>query len=235
MTEEKQKPPPGLKERIRPILATTLGAVSAAIIGSWFGRKGTLAGLALGSAISSVGSTVYDQWLFRTHQAARHKLERLRAAHLPADTDTFSFLFRPEPEPPFRGIPWKTISITAAVAVALAGAGIGIAEVISGRGAGEIIQTNNPPARHPTPAVEPATYAPAPAPTRTRRRKSSPSPLSSSISSSSVPVSSSASSGPSSTVTASPSPTLTPSVSAHPVRLFPDAGASCSPRDGCRG
>jgi hypothetical protein len=60
-----------VKFSIRQILASTAGAVSAAIILSVFGVKGTIVGVAIGSAAATMGTAFVAQSIDRGHQVVK--------------------------------------------------------------------------------------------------------------------------------------------------------------------
>ncbi len=60
-----------MKFSIRQILASTAGAVIAAIIASTFGVKGTIVGVAIGSAAATMATAFVAQSIERGHQAVK--------------------------------------------------------------------------------------------------------------------------------------------------------------------
>src|SRR3984957_17063778 len=61
----------GVKFSIRQILASTAGAVVAAVILSVFGVKGTIVGVAIGSAAATMGTALVAQSIDRGHQVVK--------------------------------------------------------------------------------------------------------------------------------------------------------------------
>ena len=60
-----------MKFSIRQILASTVGAVCAAVIASVFGVKGTIVGVAIGSAAATMATAFVAQSIERGHQAVK--------------------------------------------------------------------------------------------------------------------------------------------------------------------
>ncbi|MGP0030721.1 MAG: hypothetical protein ACLPVF_09480 [Acidimicrobiales bacterium] len=60
-----------MKISVRQVLASAAGAVVAAAIASFFGVKGTIVGVAIGSMAATVGTAVVAQSIDRTHHAVR--------------------------------------------------------------------------------------------------------------------------------------------------------------------
>ena len=60
-----------MKFSIRQILASTAGAVCAAVIASVFGVKGTIVGVAIGSAAATMATALVAQSIERGHQAVK--------------------------------------------------------------------------------------------------------------------------------------------------------------------
>jgi hypothetical protein len=60
-----------VKFSIRQILASTAGAVAAAVIASIFGVKGTIVGVAIGSAAATMATAFVAQSIDRGHQAVK--------------------------------------------------------------------------------------------------------------------------------------------------------------------
>jgi hypothetical protein len=60
-----------VKFSIRQILASTAGAVCAAVIASVFGVKGTIVGVAIGSAAATMATALVAQSIERGHQAVK--------------------------------------------------------------------------------------------------------------------------------------------------------------------
>ncbi|HVT42108.1 MAG TPA: hypothetical protein VHD39_03925 [Acidimicrobiales bacterium] len=66
-----------MKFSARQILASAAGAVIAAVIASTFGVKGTIVGVAIGSAAATLGTAFVAQSLERGHEAVRQVVERV--------------------------------------------------------------------------------------------------------------------------------------------------------------
>ena len=65
-----------MKFSIRQILASTAGAVIAAVIASIFGVKGTIVGVAIGSAAATMATAFVAQSIERGHQAVKQVVVR---------------------------------------------------------------------------------------------------------------------------------------------------------------
>jgi hypothetical protein len=66
-----------VKFSFRQILASTAGAVIAAIVASTFGVKGTMVGVAIGSAAATMGTALVAQSIERGHQAVKQVAVRV--------------------------------------------------------------------------------------------------------------------------------------------------------------
>jgi hypothetical protein len=66
-----------VKFSFRQILASAAGAVIAAVIASIFGVKGTIVGVAIGSAAATFGTAVVAQSIERGHQAVKQVVVRV--------------------------------------------------------------------------------------------------------------------------------------------------------------
>ena len=60
-----------MKFSIRQILASTAGAVIAAVVASTFGVKGTIVGVAIGSAAATMATAFVAQSIERGHEAVK--------------------------------------------------------------------------------------------------------------------------------------------------------------------
>ncbi|HEY3941103.1 MAG TPA: hypothetical protein VGL60_01350 [Acidimicrobiales bacterium] len=60
-----------MKLSVRQITASAIGAVLSALIASLFGVKGTVIGVAIGSAVATAGTAVVAQSIERTHRVVR--------------------------------------------------------------------------------------------------------------------------------------------------------------------
>jgi hypothetical protein len=65
-----------VKFSVRQILASAAGAVIAALIASIFGVKGTIIGVAVGSAVATLGTALVAQSIERGHEAVRQVVVR---------------------------------------------------------------------------------------------------------------------------------------------------------------
>ncbi|HEX3787694.1 MAG TPA: hypothetical protein VHW44_07535 [Pseudonocardiaceae bacterium] len=77
MTEEKKN---NNKTEIRPtqLIAGALAAITAAFLGSRIGVGGTIAGAGVASAVTTVGSALYQRSLERTRETLRSKVSSVR-------------------------------------------------------------------------------------------------------------------------------------------------------------
>jgi hypothetical protein len=66
-----------VKFSFRQILASTAGAVIAAIVASLFGVKGTIVGVAIGSAAATMGTALVAQSIDRGHEAVKQVAVRV--------------------------------------------------------------------------------------------------------------------------------------------------------------
>lgn len=153
------------------VLASSLAAVSAAVVCSFAGVAGTIVGTAVASACATVASALYAHSLQRT----RERLRTVPTWHRAATTA----LQRP-PEPPaqqpslaqrLRALPWRWVALAtvgvfvlsaAAITLIEAGAGSSLASMIggaNGQSGGTFAPINGPvhSTNHPTPASSPTT------------------------------------------------------------------------------
>ena len=65
-----------MKFSFRQILASTAGAVIAALVASTFGVKGTIVGVAIGSAAATMGTALVAQSIERGHEAVKQVVVR---------------------------------------------------------------------------------------------------------------------------------------------------------------
>ena len=65
-----------MKFSFRQILASTAGAVIAAVVASTFGVKGTIVGVAIGSAAATMGTALVAQSIERGHEAVKQAAVR---------------------------------------------------------------------------------------------------------------------------------------------------------------
>ncbi|HWE68294.1 MAG TPA: hypothetical protein VG298_16755, partial [Acidimicrobiales bacterium] len=72
-----------MKFSFRQLLASAGGAVIAAVIASLFGVKGTIVGVAIGSAAATFGTTLVAQSIDRGHKAVQQVVVRVpETSHL---------------------------------------------------------------------------------------------------------------------------------------------------------
>jgi hypothetical protein len=113
------------------LVAGTLAAVSAAIVGSFLGVAGTLVGAAVASLIGTVGTEVYARSLNRGYSRLRHTYAGGPVARDPApDTapaTTTGALY------PGRGPRWKRIALATAAVFVLAMSAVSAVELLAGR------------------------------------------------------------------------------------------------------
>ena len=75
-TGDARRGSPGVKFSIRQILASAAGAVIAAVIASSFGVKGTIVGVAIGSAAATIATAFVAQSIERGHEAVKQVVVR---------------------------------------------------------------------------------------------------------------------------------------------------------------
>ncbi len=72
-----------MKFSLRQILASAAGAVIAAVIASIFGVKGTIIGVAIGSAVATLGTALVAQSIERGQQAVKQVVVRAPESSTP--------------------------------------------------------------------------------------------------------------------------------------------------------
>lgn len=122
-------------------IAGVLAAVSAAVIGSFLGVAGTLAGAAVASLIGSVGTEIYHRFINR----GRKKIEGTFLAPAAVGTPPVEAAVHESPsEPPKpRKIRWARVMMVAGALFVLAMGTLTMAEVISGRSVADATQGGN--------------------------------------------------------------------------------------------
>jgi len=170
------------------VIAGTLAAVSAAVVGSYLGVAGTLAGAAVASVVGSVGTEIYERSL---HRGAK-KLQTLAPSFIkaPAAVGTPAVAAATEDDRPSHTIPeparvrqirWGRAAMIAGALFVLAMGSITAAELISGRSVesavggssssgttvGSILKSDNKSTPTPTQSSPPSTAATEPETTPT--------------------------------------------------------------------
>ncbi|HEX3898481.1 MAG TPA: hypothetical protein VHW74_04865 [Mycobacteriales bacterium] len=200
MAEDKED-----RERVQisvgQVVASSLAAVSAAVVCSFFGVAGTVIGTAIASLVATVGGALYSYSLRRTRARLR-RLHRAGAAAPPLREVLRTV--RQQGRRTFDRVEWVAVAIGAGAVFVLA---IGVVTVIE-----DATNLNGAPLAHHHSRHRPPTPAPTFSPTST------PTTTASSSTPSHTP-SASASPGASSTPspTASSLPTVTPSPTATPT------------------
>jgi hypothetical protein len=121
------------------VIAGTLAAVSAAVVGSFLGVAGTLIGAAVASMIGSIGTEIYERSL---HRGAK-KLQTLAPTFIkaPAAVGTPAVAAAGEDDRPSHTVPepararqirWGRVAVIAGAVFALAMGSITAAELITG-------------------------------------------------------------------------------------------------------
>jgi len=121
------------------VIAGTLAAVSAAVVGSFLGVAGTLIGAAVASLVGSVGTEIYERSL---HRGAK-KLQTLAPSFIkaPAAVGTPAVAAVTDDDKPSHTVPepararqirWRRVAVIAGALFALAMGSITAAELITG-------------------------------------------------------------------------------------------------------
>ena len=112
------------------LVAGTLAAVSAAVVGSFLGVAGTLVGAAVASLIGTLGTELYARSLNRGYTRLRHTDAGPAVPPEPA----------PDPTPTTTGTvyarrrpPWKRVALVAAAVFVLAIGAVSAVELVAGR------------------------------------------------------------------------------------------------------
>jgi hypothetical protein len=203
---------PTLREKWPSILATVIIAPASAWLLSFAGVAGTVAGIAVGSALSGTAGSVIERWIRLSHQAAARKLAEHKAAAdhgrrppLHADEDPWESYYRPAAAVRRFDIPWRRAALWAAAAIVLSGGSVAVAQAVSHRSASDLVSgtTTVPHRPAPTQTAAPVpSYSPAPAPTGLPSPTPTPAPT----------VTVSPTSSPSPTPTPAPSPSPSPTM-----------------------
>lgn len=197
---------PGEKLRISPVhvAASVGGTVAVSFIMSFLGNAGTLAGLVVGSMLSTTFPTVLEHFGAKGSSAVTRRYKQLRARDIPAQT-AMIMARREEADRHRRLFRWQPLALTGGLVLILGAGAITVAEASAGKPVSDIVQGK--PGHGYTFHTDPV-YTPPPTPTA---------PLTT-IPASSTPA-------PSST-TPSPSPDVSPDGTPPPVLPSPDTSPS---------
>jgi hypothetical protein len=132
------------------VIAGTLAAVSAAVVGSFLGVAGTLAGAAVASLIGSVGTEIYERSL---HRGAK-KLQTLAPTFIkaPAAVGTPQVAAATEDDLPSHTVPeeagkrqirWGRVAVIAGALFVLAMGSLTIFEVVTGKSVASMVGNNS--------------------------------------------------------------------------------------------
>jgi hypothetical protein len=132
---------------ISKVIAGTLAAITAAVIGSFLGVAGTLAGAAVASVVGSIGTEVYQRSL---HKGAR----RLSAiaptfVKVPAAVGTPEVAAATEEESPShtvappRNIRWGHVALAATALFVLAIGSLSVFELVAGKSVASTVGTSS--------------------------------------------------------------------------------------------
>jgi hypothetical protein len=154
------------------LVAGTLAAVSAAVVGSFLGVAGTLVGAAVASLIGTLGTELYARSLNRGYTRLRHTYAGPAIAPEPAPdpTPTTAGTVYPHGRPH-----WKRVALVAAVVFVLAMGAVSAVELLAGRsvssmfgnpsgGGTTISSVGRKAAPTPTPTPSPTPTTPSAAP-----------------------------------------------------------------------
>jgi hypothetical protein len=198
----------GVKDRVPAAVASSAAAVTVAWLSSFAGVAGTLAGIAAGTALTSVAVALYERWLRQANTAVAKRL------HARGVADPWERYYRPASSARRLDIPWKRAGVLAAVALAVSLASVLGAEALAHKPVSAIVTGQHGSGCSVCGGtVAPAATTPPPAPTPTPTPTISPSP--------SVTTSPSPSPSPSVTTTPSPSPSATTTPSPSPAPSQP--------------
>ena len=167
-TVELEEDKPGFSLSLPQVLASSLAAASAAVVASFFGVAGTVAGTALFSVVATVSTAVYQHAAQRTADRLAHVGPLLRRPDR-------SGVAAPS-------LPWRRIARAAAAVFAVAIAGITTFELTAGRPVSALLGRNDDSGTSIARVIEPGRSPRSAAPTPTRRsdrsREVTPSPSS---------------------------------------------------------
>jgi hypothetical protein len=124
-------------------IAGVLAAVSAAVVGSFLGVAGTLAGAALASVVGSVGTEVYHRLVDRGHKRIKSTFVTAPAAVGTPPVAAAEDESPSEPEPPAqprrRQTPWSRVALVAGALFVLAMGTLTAFELITGKSAADAV------------------------------------------------------------------------------------------------
>jgi hypothetical protein len=117
-------------------IAGVLAAVSAAVVGSFLGVAGTLAGAALASIVGSVGTEVYHRLVDRGHQKIKSTF-----VTAPAAVGTPAVAAAEDESPSFtpRRTRWSRVALVAGALFVLAMGTLTAFELVSGKSAADAV------------------------------------------------------------------------------------------------
>jgi hypothetical protein len=190
--------------------------LTATIALSFLGTAGTLAGLALGAAMSAVLPTLYENLVRRSQHKARMLRERQRQARADASSaGDYEFLFTSgeSASTPRLSIPWKRMGVAALAVFAICAITITVVEAIAGKPVSDVV-TNTRGSGYTFSGGHSGPHDSGP---QAPEQQNSTAPASPSTTPSSVP---------SATVTPSVTPSTSPSASASAA---PSGSATASP------
>jgi hypothetical protein len=119
--------------RVTNLLGGALAAISGAVVASFFGVFGTLAGAGVMSILMAVATAGYAHSLAATHRLMRRTLRRRAGGETEAGT------------PPAQPIRWQRVALAAAAVFALAMGAVTTVEATAGRPLASLL--GSPPAR----------------------------------------------------------------------------------------
>ena len=211
-------PPERLQLSLIQVVASSLAAVTAAVLCSFFGVAGTIVGTAVASVAATVGSTVYAYSIRRTRGTlskiqvpgtARTAQETAEHPGAPGDPER-SDSFWTRVKEWAHTLPWKWIGWVSAVIFVIAMAVVTLIELGIGRSLSDVdtghtgnsttigISTGGKPTHSPSPTTEPSSPGPTTTTTTSPSTTTTPTPT------------------PTETTTESPSPPTSPSISVSP-------------------
>ena len=114
-------------------IAGVLAAVSAAVIGSFLGVAGTLAGAAVASLIGSIGTEVYHRSIKKGHQRLQGTFTTAPAAVGTPPVAAAEEESPSTPEPAPRRVRWGRVAMVAGSLFVLAMGTLTVAELVAGK------------------------------------------------------------------------------------------------------
>jgi len=196
--------PETFRHHLPTLAAASAGTVLAAVLGSFLGVAGTMAGMAAGSAISGTVAWFGDRFLRRSAQVAKAKRDAARSKRAPLTEQEETSVIEAVRSSPWRprGMSWRRAAGYGAAAMLIAAVTVTAAEAVIGKPVADVVR------HQPGSGLSFGGGGPASSPA------SSPEPS----------VTPSASPDP---TDSQPSPSVTPAGSSAPV-LPPSAGVSAS-------